>query len=335
MSISAQPSACQHLAKSTPHLCGQTSAAVPCVRAVAGAKPLAHDATIGFIGIGTMGEPMARCLMQGGRNLLVWNRNAARTASLVADGAVAADFVSDVFARSKIIFLMLSNGAADVVLARGTAQFAHYVRDRTIVYLGTTSPEYSAVLERDIVAAGGRYVEAPVSGSRGPATHANLVTMIAGSRDAIEQISPLLKMFSKDVLYCGEVPRATEMKLAVNLCMIGLVTSLAESVAFASRHGLDLDTFARVLGSGPMSSEILRAKTAKLIARDHSTEACVDVIADNLHLINHAAAEVNAPSRIVAACLSWFEQAQAAGLGKADLTAVCELMRAGDDANSE
>ena len=100
MSISAQPSACQHLAKSAAHLCGSTIAAVSCVRALAGVKQLAHDATIGFIGIGAMGEPMARCLMQGGRNLLVWNRNAERTASLVHDGAVAADFVSDVFAGS-------------------------------------------------------------------------------------------------------------------------------------------------------------------------------------------------------------------------------------------
>lgn len=123
--------------------------------------------TFGFVGLGVMGQPMALNMARAGFPLLVWNRTPARAEPLVAAGTDVARDVDDVFARTSAVLLMLANGKVlDTTLGRGTSRFEALVRNHLVVSTGTTSPEYSAGLAADVVAAGGRYVEAPVSGSR-------------------------------------------------------------------------------------------------------------------------------------------------------------------------
>jgi 3-hydroxyisobutyrate dehydrogenase len=139
-------------------------------------------APVGFIGIGTMGEPMAQRLLDAGTPLVVWNRTASRCDPLAARGAVIASESDDVFRRCNVVIVMLVDGAAtDEVLGRRGDGFAARVRGRTLVNMATTEPRYSAALERDVRAAGGRYVEAPVSGSRKPAEAGRLVAVLDAS----------------------------------------------------------------------------------------------------------------------------------------------------------
>jgi len=124
----------------------------------------------GFIGLGTMGEPMALNLVKAGTPLTVWNRSASKCEALADAGAAVASGVGDLFARCPVVILMLADGAAiDAVLARGEPAFAKRVEGRTLINMATVQPGYSRALEADIRAAGGRYVEVPVSGSRKPA----------------------------------------------------------------------------------------------------------------------------------------------------------------------
>ena len=106
--------------------------------------------------------------------------------------------------------------------------------------MSTTAPDYSRGLEADIVGAGGRYVEAPVSGSRVPAEQGALVGMLAGDPAAVAEVEPLLRPMCERSFVCGAVPQALRMKLAVNLFLITTVTGLAEAVHSAERHGIDL-----------------------------------------------------------------------------------------------
>jgi len=156
---------------------------------------------IGFIGLGTMGEAMALTLVKAGTRLLVWNRTRARAETLAAAGADVAGEAADVFARSATVFLMLVDGGAiDTVLDRGGAAFAARVTGRTVVHMGTTSPAYSRELEADIRSVGGRYVEAPVSGSRKPAEAGQLVAMLAGDAAAIADARPLLTPMCRETM---------------------------------------------------------------------------------------------------------------------------------------
>ena len=149
---------------------------------------------VGFIGLGVMGQPMARNLARSGTPLIVWNRSPGRSEPVRAAGACVVADPAEVFRQARVVLLMLADDAAvDAVLGRGTPAFAANVAHHIIVHMGTTAPDYSRDLEADIAAAGGSYVEAPVSGSRAPAESGQLVAMLAGDPAAVAAVRPLLQ----------------------------------------------------------------------------------------------------------------------------------------------
>ena len=285
--------------------------------------------TDGFIGLGAMGEAMALNLAKAGTPLVIWNRTSAKTATLVAAGAQPARDAAEVFARAPTVILMLVDGAAiDAVLDRHGASFASRVHERTVVHMGTTSPAYSRGLEAEIRSAGGRYVEAPVSGSRKPAEAGQLVAMLAGDADAVEALRPLLAPMCRETMVCGPVPNALLMKLSVNLFLIALVTGLAEAVHFAQRNGLDLSQFLAVLNAGPMASDVSRVKAPKLIDRDFAVQAAISNVLENNRLIAEAARENGIASPLLDVCHALYGEALGLGLGEADMVAVLRAIEA-------
>ncbi|MFD8192853.1 NAD(P)-dependent oxidoreductase [Streptomyces wuyuanensis] len=287
---------------------------------------------VGFAGLGIMGQPMALNLVRSGQDLVVWNRGAARCEPLRAAGAGVAARPSELFARSGVVLMMLADGpATDSVLGRGTPDFAVNVARRTVVHMGTTSPEYSRLLESDVRAVGGRYVEAPVSGSRGPAEAGRLVAMLAGEESAVETVRPLLRPMCHETFVCGPAPNALLMKLAVNLFLITMVTGLTEAYHFADRHGLDRERFLAVLDAGPMASGVSRMKAPKLMGRDFEAQAAaVDVLKNN-RLIAAAARDSGLASPLLDVCHALFGETVSLGYGASDMVAVLRAIEARTD----
>lgn len=282
---------------------------------------------LGFIGLGTMGVPMALNLQKSGTPLLVWSRSEQGRAELARAGADVAQNVDEVFARCASVILMLADSAAtDAVLGRGQPDFARRVQGCTVVSMGTFSPDYSAALEADIRAAGGRYVEAPVSGSRKPAEAGQLVAMLAGDPQDVAAIRPLLAPLCKQSVDCGAVPSALRMKLAVNVFLITMVTGLAEAVHFAGRHDLDMEQFAAILDAGPMASDVSRVKIAKLVHRDFTRQAGISDVLKNNRLATDAARQAGIATPLMDACLSLYRATQAMGLGEEDMVAVVQAI---------
>jgi 3-hydroxyisobutyrate dehydrogenase len=285
--------------------------------------------SVGFIGLGAMGEVMALNLVRAGTRLVVWNRTLAKAGPLVEAGAVLARNGADVFARSRIVILMLADSEAiDTVLGRAAPAFAARVSGHTLVHMGTTSPTYSRSLEEDIRSAGGCYVEAPVSGSRKPAEAGQLVAMLAGDAEVIAEVRPLLGPMCRETMVCGQVPNALLMKLSVNLFLIALVTGLAEAVHFADRNGLDLDQLMAVLDVGPMASEVSRVKAPKLVGRDFAVQAAISNVLENNRLIAEVARGVGIASPLLDVCHALYGEALALGLGGADMVAVLAAIEA-------
>jgi 3-hydroxyisobutyrate dehydrogenase len=266
---------------------------------------------------------MALRLASAGTPLLVWNRTPQRAEPLRAAGAEVAADAGEVFARTETVLLMLADEAAvDAVLGRGTPQFAARVADRTIVHMGTTSPEYSHTLESDIRAAGGRYAEAPVSGSRVPAERGQLVAMLAGDEATVAAVRPLLAPMCRETFVCGPAPGALLMKLSVNLFLITQVTGLAEAFHFAERQGLDRRLFLDVLDAGPMASAVSRMKAPKLRERDFAVQAAALDVLKNNRLIAEAARKARLASPLLDVCHALFEETVAQGYGGEDMAAV-------------
>lgn len=278
---------------------------------------------IGFIGLGTMGQPMAINLLRAGTPLVIWNRSAERCEPLAQAGAIVVRDAADVFARCDTIILMLANEAAtDAVLARGTRDFSARTAGRRVVAMGTMPAAYSQALAADIRAVGGRYVEAPVSGSRRPAEAAQLVAMLAGEPEDLAVVRPLLTPMCREIFDCGAVPGALRMKLAVNVFLITLVTGLAEAAHFAARHSLDLERFVAILDAGPMASDVSRIKAAKLMRQDFSRQAGISDVLKNSRLVVEAARDASIASPLMDICFSLYRETEALGLGNDDMVAV-------------
>lgn len=279
---------------------------------------------IGFLGLGVMGEPMARNLAGAGMPVVAWSR----TRKTIAGVSPAAS-VADVFARARVVLVMLAGGEViDEALGRGTDGFGALARDHVIVHMGTTSPGYSAGLEADIVAVGGRYVEAPVSGSRTPAEAGALVGMVAGEAEAVREVRPLLDPMCRAVVECGPVPQALLMKLSVNIFLITMATGLAESMNFAARQGLDLEVLRGVLDAGPMASDVSRVKAAKLVDRDFAVQASIRDVLMNNRLIAESAHAAGIPVPLLDACHALFGETFALGHGAEDMAAVIRALEA-------
>ncbi|MFE4054250.1 NAD(P)-dependent oxidoreductase [Streptomyces sp. YIM B13518] len=284
---------------------------------------------VGFIGLGVMGRPMALNLVRAGTPLVVWNRTRGRCDPLREAGAEVAGSAGEVFRKAGTVILMLADETAvDTVLGRGTPDFAARVAGRTVVHMGTTSPEYSAALEDAVRAAGGTYAEAPVSGSRVPAEQGRLVAMLAGDAAAAAAVRPLLAPMCREAFDCGAVPGALLMKLSVNLFLITQVTGLTEAFHFADRHGLDRRRFLDVLDAGPMASAVSRMKAPKLLARDFAVQAAAADVLKNNRLIAQAARRAGLASPLLDVCHALFDETVAGGHGDEDMVAVLRALEA-------
>jgi len=281
------------------------------------------SAPVGFIGLGAMGEPMALNLIRAGTPLVVWNRSALKCRAVADAGAVVAGSPAELFRQCEVVILMLIDGAAiDAVLGRDTGQFGVDVSHRSIVQMSTTSPDYSRALEASIRAAGGRYVEAPVSGSRRPAELGQLVAMLAGELEDVARVRPLFAPLCTETVVCGAVPNALLMKLAVNLFMINMVTGLAEAVHLAQGYQLDLGKLAAILDAGPMASNLSRIKIEKLVSHDFTMQAGIADVLKNTQFIVQAARTAGLASPLIETCDALFYETQALGFGNADIIAV-------------
>jgi 3-hydroxyisobutyrate dehydrogenase len=278
--------------------------------------------TVGFLGLGVMGRPMAANLVRAGVPLVTWTRS-----GVPLDGAEAAPSVAEVFRRAGTVLMMLANGEViDEVLGRGTETFARLVDGHTVVHMGTTSPEYSAALEAAVTAAGGCYVEAPVSGSRGPAENAQLVAMVAG--DGRTEVMPVIAPMCRQTVDCGAVPNGLLMKLAVNTFLISMVAGLAESFHFAEGYGLDRARLREVLDAGPMASFVSRGKADMLVGREFPVQAAIADVHYNNRLITAAARAKGIASPLLDVCEQLFAEAEGLGHGSADMAAVINAYQA-------
>ena len=282
---------------------------------------------VGFIGLGSMGEPMAINLGKSGVQLIVWNRSPGKEQIFADAGIPHAVNAQEVFDKSEVVFLMLTDGVAiDEVLDRGGSNFARRAGTHTVVNMSTVPPDYSKNLESDILAAGGQYVEAPVSGSRKPAESGQLVAMMAGDKKAIETVQPLLAPFCREVVNCDAVPGGLLMKLAVNLYLITMVTGLAEATHFASSHKLDMEKFFGVLNAGPMASDVSRVKLGKLQKNDFSRQAGITDVLKNNRLVAEAARKANIASPLLDVCHLLYGETEQLGLGEEDMIAVIRAL---------
>jgi 3-hydroxyisobutyrate dehydrogenase len=283
---------------------------------------------IGFIGLGTMGLPMARNLAVAGIALSAWNRTPKSSDAFPGGCNVEIAPSSRAVLRGSqtSILMLLNQDAIDAVLERHTAAFAQNVRGKTIIGMGSVDPSYSIALANGIAEAGGAYLEAPVSGSRLPAERGQLVCLLGGDPAVADAAAHLLRPMCKDQIYCGAAGDALRMKLAINLYLCSSLVALAEATNFARKANLPLDTFKQAVALGPLSSDFVTIKLPKMIEGEFAVQAGVADAHASTCLIRTEAARLRASTPQLDVSSALYERAvEALGPG-VDMSSVVAVL---------
>lgn len=231
-------------------------------------------APFGFVGIGIMGEGMATCLLNDGRSLVVWNRDASKSEKLkqafprlVTVAATAATVVE----TCAVTFSMLSTLEASQAVF--PALVGAVKEGKSIVDCATLTPERMRDMRGAVTLAGGRFLEAPVSGSKAPAAQGALIFLCGGDAALYAEVKPELAVMGKADFLFGDVGAGTKMKLVVNMVMGDMMVALSEGLSLCGAAGLPGDAEAgllKVLDLGIMSNGMFRLKGPKMLAGDHA-----------------------------------------------------------------
>jgi 3-hydroxyisobutyrate dehydrogenase len=284
-------------------------------------------AEVGVIGLGAMGQPIARNLVTSGFELMVFNRSPEKAEPL-RNGAVLAASSGEVFERSEAILLVVpGEREIDQVLERVDEGVQAPVQNKIVINMATVAPGYSERLATAVAAAGGSYVEAPVSGSRRPAEAGTLIVLAAAEDEsAIDRAQPVFDTIGKATVRCGVPPTAMRMKLANNLLLITLLEGIAEAVHFAGAIGLDLERFAEVVLAGPMANDIFRGKARKLLTRDFAPEASIKHVDKDIRLVCEEARRAGIHTPGASANAAILAAAVESGLADDDIVGVLKAL---------
>jgi 3-hydroxyisobutyrate dehydrogenase len=222
---------------------------------------------IGFIGTGLLGFPMAERLCAAGVAPIVYNRTRARAEPLQSQGATIAAHPAEVVQAAEVIILMLTDAPAirEVVLSDAVRP---HLAQRTIIQMGTISPEESVQIGSAVQAAGGDYLEAPVLGSIPQAQAGSLVVMVGGTDAQVVRWRELLTTFGPEPRHIGPLGKAAALKLALNQLIGSLTGAFALSLGLVQRHGLEVETFMSILRNSPLYAPTFDKKLPRMLERN-------------------------------------------------------------------
>ena len=222
--------------------------------------------TIGFIGLGVMGEPICRNLVKkSGARVTAFDLAAEPLQRLRADGAAVAGSVADVVAPSEIVFLCLPSAKHVRAVFEGDGILKNIRERQIIVDLGTSSVSQTRDFARQLQAKGAAWLDAPIARTRQAAQDGTLSVMVGGPRELYDAIAPLIRCFATDVTHCGDVGAGQVTKILNNMVLFETVNALSEAVAVAKAAGVDPKLLLETLSKGSADSFALRNHGLKAI----------------------------------------------------------------------
>ena len=276
---------------------------------------------VAVIGAGIMGSAMARNLAAGGLTTRVWDRAASATGPLADAGAVVAASARDAVRDAGVVITMLPTAdAVESVIFDG--QVAEAFADGCVwAQMGTIGVEPTLRI-RDRLAArrpGVMFVDAPVSGSKGPAEQGQLLILASGPAAAADAARPVFDVIGRKTVWLGEAGRGSQVKLVVNAYLSILIEGVAETMELADRLGIGHQQLAEVIEGGPLDAPLADAKFHKMDRGDFAAEFPLEWALKDVDLVIDAAGGQAPP--LLAALSGQWHAAVAAGYGRQDISA--------------
>jgi 3-hydroxyisobutyrate dehydrogenase len=260
---------------------------------------MSEHKTIGFIGLGVMGEPICRNLVRrSGAPVMAFDLAPEPLARLRAEGAVIAGSVAEMVGQSDIVFLCLPSARHARAVFEGDGILKNIHQGQIVVDLGTSSVNQTRDFARQLQLKGAQWADAPIARTRQAAQDGTLSVMVGASPELHAAIEPLIRCFATDVTHCGEVGAGQVTKILNNMVLFQTVNALAEAVAVAKRNGVDPALLLDTLSKGSADSFALRNHGMKAIVpgsfpeRAFSTEYALKDLSYALELADDAGIKI-------------------------------------------
>jgi 3-hydroxyisobutyrate dehydrogenase-like beta-hydroxyacid dehydrogenase len=286
-------------------------------------------AGVAIVGLGRMGSRIAGRLLDAGHRVVVWNRTPERATALVQRGAVGVATPAEAAERAEAVITMVAGPPALIAVTEGTDGIAAAEGSTTLIEMSTVGPAAiarlaSALPERI------RLLDAPVQGSLGEAEGGSLRIFVGGQASEVGRWTPLLSVLGSPI-HVGPLGAGASAKLVTNSTLLGVLGVLGEALALAEGLGLARETALEVLKATPLADQVERRRPA-LQGGVSPPRFTLSLARKDADLIRDAAAEGDVDLRLAPAARAWLQEAEAAGLGDRDYSAVLQwiLRRSAD-----
>jgi 3-hydroxyisobutyrate dehydrogenase len=281
----------------------------------------AGEDTVAVLGTGIMGSAMARNLAGAGLRTTVWDRSPSATASLADAGAVVAASPQEAIRGARLVITMLPTAAVIESVIFGDKVAEAFARDAVWAQMGTIGAAATSEIASRLgqLRPGVMFVDAPVSGSKGPAEAGQLLILASGPREAEAIAAPAFSAIGRKTVWLGEAGQGSRMKLVVNAYMSTLIEGVAEALELASQLGIDDARLAEAIEGGPLDAPIADAKLHKMARGDFAPEFPLEWALKDVDLAIAAARSDTLP--LLAALSRQWHAAVDAGHGREDVSA--------------
>jgi 3-hydroxyisobutyrate dehydrogenase len=272
--------------------------------------------TIGFIGLGIMGQGMSRNLLQSGFAVNVWNRTPSRMDPLIEAGASGCVNPAEVAAKSDIIITCVSDTPDVEAVILGENGVIFGVRSGSLVIdMSTISPHATRTIAATLAEKGVSMLDAPISGGSEGAANGTLSIMIGGDAAQVERAMPALQAMGRTITHVGETGAGQTVKLVNQILVVVTMLGVGEALLFAQAGGLDLNKTLDAVKAGAAGSWMLSNRGPQVIERDWRPGFTIDLQQKDLRLVLEAADQMGVPMLGTGTVFQLYRTLQQQGLG--------------------
>ena len=286
---------------------------------------------VGWVGLGAMGLPMARCVARAGYTMAACDIDPGRAALLAADGVKPAASISVVASGADVLVLMVATpGQVEDVLFGDDPAASALAPGTVVLVMATVGPAAvqhwaGRLAEQQVVV-----VDAPVSGGVARAAGGDLLVMVGGPQTAVERVQPLLDAMASSAPVVGSAPGDGQKVKLVNQLLCGVhIAVAAEALAFAEAMHLDPAATWEVIRGGAAASFMLDDRGQRMVHGSDETKSALDIFVKDMGLVLDAARANSYPAPLASAAEQLYLAGRRAGLGRHDDSAVIEILRGG------
>jgi 2-hydroxy-3-oxopropionate reductase len=284
-------------------------------------------ATVGFIGLGIMGGPMAANLVKAGFDVVGHNRSPEPVRRLVSQGGRGADGLADAVRDADVVVTMVPDSPDVEAVALGEDGIYAHAKPGTLhVDMSSIRPDVARTVAEAGRERGMRVLDAPVSGGEQGAIDATLSIMVGGEAADFADARPVLEAVGKTVVHVGPAGSGQTVKAANQLIVAGTIELVAEAIVFLEAYGVDTEAAVKVLAGGLAGNAILDRKAANMLRRDFTPGFRIELHDKDLGIVTSAAREAGVVIPLGAVVAQLVASLKAQGDGGLDHSALLKLV---------